>query len=771
MSENLNIDAAMLNQLPPEVKALIINMIKGGQKAAVPQAEPSEMNKKEIPENPGLQDYTELYCDCFKKGKIGCVTRAEQFGDSDMYRILFSVDCGEIRRNEVQYQLEMLAKELGGTALAHKFQKNCTVAKKEAKEREKQQKAKEEQARRIKEQEEKARKDAEGNKTQFSNLPEGCQNMYIGTEWIADDDGVRKFEQSGNTMKRVEACMYPILVTKLYRPLDNADGATRRIELKFGSEEGWQTATVEREVIANANKIITLSNSGAGVTSDNARQCTNFMASMLKESSRRGMLRIVNTLNKLGWDKDFKNFLPYTTEDFVFERQNDMPELMEALKAHGNRTAWYKKFEEILALDYAPFKLATAAVLSSVILPMLPKQDSFVVDLYGGSGYGKTATLSIVTTIFSSMDDGGILIDSDNTQAYLEISADTLNNFPIIMDDMSKGDQEKKRKFQQTVMMLASGRGRNRATKDMKQKKKYKFKLTALVSSEQNVTMGWTTNGSVYRVIPKQVTERLPYLDKKKYPDLENIEDIIAFFQNNYGFCGREFVEKVKELGQEEIIKRNGKNLERARKLARDNGREGRQATSIAVLLTAYEIATEFLFQNGSEFTDEELLDIMVKSDDVDQYMRFYRSIISQCVSSPGKIEGFTDPEDIRGEYWGIYKANDKKNTESGETLSIFPYILEKWAKESDLDLNLFYKEMRDRGLLYSDKDTNQTKTNSLRTGRAERVIKLKMPHYEVEKEQPSERKEKRTTGSAVAELQQIKFQTVEMDDEDIPFD
>lgn len=118
MSENLNIDAAMLNQLPPEVQALIINMIKGGQNAAVPQAGPSEMNKKEIPENPGLQDYTELYCDCFKKGKIGCVTRAEQFGDSDMYRILFSVDCGEIRRNEVQYQLEMLAKELGGTALA-----------------------------------------------------------------------------------------------------------------------------------------------------------------------------------------------------------------------------------------------------------------------------------------------------------------------------------------------------------------------------------------------------------------------------------------------------------------------------------------------------------------------------------------------------------------------------------------------------------------------------------------------------------------------------
>lgn len=44
MSENLNIDvAAMLNQLPPEVQALI-NMIKGGQNAAVPQAGPQKKN-------------------------------------------------------------------------------------------------------------------------------------------------------------------------------------------------------------------------------------------------------------------------------------------------------------------------------------------------------------------------------------------------------------------------------------------------------------------------------------------------------------------------------------------------------------------------------------------------------------------------------------------------------------------------------------------------------------------------------------------------------
>ena len=51
------------------------------------------------------------------------------------------------------------------------------------------------------------------------------------------------------------------------------------------------------------------------------------------------------------------------------------------------------------------------------------------------------------------------------------------------------------------------------------------------------------------------------------------------------------------------------------------------------------------------------------------------------------------------------------------------------------------------------------------------------MPHYEVEKEQPSDTKgtpkNDRTTGAAAAveEVQQIKFQTVEMEDEDIPFE
>lgn len=793
MNENLNINN-MWAQLPQEMQAQMMQMMM----SMMQQATEPEMKKEKImtPEGVEVEVYdTGSYYEFFNEGKIGCVTKKEQFYDEKLYTTLYNLTCGDIRRNNVISLLEDKAKQLGGTALVQHFKKNCVAAKKEAKEKKKREEEQAREARAAQKQAERDRELAEGRMTEYNNLPEGVQNMYIGEGWIATDDGVIKFEESGKTVKKVEACMYPILASKLYRPLDNAaSGATRRVEVYFGSEEGWQKATVEREVISNANKIISLSNMGAGVTSDNARQCVNFMASMMKESSKRGTLKIVNTLNKLGWDKDFKNFLPYTTDDYVFERQDELPDMMAALSEQGDSEEWYKKFKEIRALNYMPFKLATAALLASVILPMLPKQDSFIANLYGGSGYGKSAMLSIVCTIFSNMDNksGGIFLDSDNTQTSLELTCDTFNNFPVILDDVSKGDQDKKRKFQEAVMMIANGRGKNRATKDLKQRKRYTFGLTALVSSEQVITKDYTTNGSIYRVLPEQVNEYFPYLDKKKYPNLENIEDLIWFFQNNYGHCGRDFVEKVKELGQQKVMERNKKNLERARKLAKENGREGRQATSIAILLTADEIATEFLFKDGQTFSDEELLDIMVKPDEADQYMRFYYTVIERCISSPGKIEGFTAPEDIRGEYIGIYKKDDSKKGKYFESISIFPYKLQEWAKELDLDLSLFYREMADRGLLISDKGTNQTKTASKKTGRNERVIKLIMPEYEEEKEEEKDNAKSAEDAAAAAKAaaaaareaakradvaardaamaRVLKQQELE-EDEDIPFD
>ena len=100
---------------------------------------------------------------------------------------------------------------------------------------------------------------------------------------------------------------------------------------------------------------------------------------------------------------------------------------------------------------------------------------------------------------------------------------------------------------------------------------------------------------------------------------------------------------------------------------------------------------------------------------------------------------------------------------------------------------------MKGRGLLISDKDTNQTKTASKKTGRNERVIKLIMPHYEEENEEKKEdsknAEEAAVAAKAAAEAakaaaqtadiaareaataRDLEQQTLEMLAEDIPFD
>ena len=370
------------NMTPEQMQMMMTMMVNMMKKSEVDPDSPEYAAARDAGIEAKTRPDTGTYYEYFNEGKINCVIRQEQFYDDALYTTIFKAITNEILQNQLQEKLERQAKYLGGTILAQMFKRNCTAKKREVKKEKEEQEKEFERRMREREKEEKEKAKKAGKMTGYTKLPADIQNMYVSDEWIADDDGVRKFEESGKTVKEVEACMYPILVSKLYRPLDNAaSGATRRVEVHFGSEEGWQKATVEREVISNVNKIISLSNMGAGITSDNARQCVNFMASMMKESSKRGALKIVNTLNKLGWDKGFKNFLPYTTDDYVFERQDELPDMMAALSEQGNREEWYKKFKEIRALNYAPFKLATAALLASVILPMLPKQDSFIANL------------------------------------------------------------------------------------------------------------------------------------------------------------------------------------------------------------------------------------------------------------------------------------------------------------------------------------------------------------------------------------------------------
>lgn len=95
--------------------------------------------------------------------------------------------------------------------------------------------------------------------------------------------------------------------------------------------------------------------------------------------------------------------------------------------------------------------------------------------------------------------------------------------------------------------------------------------------------------------------------------------------------------------------------------------------------------------------------------------------------------------------------------------------------------------------MIITDKDTNQTKTSSEKTGRNERVIKLVMPKYKEEEEKKEDGKTNAlqaaeaaqqaakaaqqaaqkadTAAREAATARDLEQQTLEMPAEDIPFD
>ena len=241
-----NIDMNQVNELADKIikmKEMGLNttaleqMLQQMMAAAMPEPEKEpekETQYYQVEEKDGLKFITvpKTLQNTFEKGDISLVTTEEMFYEDILYYEACMVP-GATTRNKVKLLLEKKAKELGGTALVKMFNQSYVAKKKEIKEK------REEEEKRLAElyQERKAAEAEErrraGNVTKFSDLPEGCKNLHIGEDWIADDEGIYMLEDNGKTVKRTEAAKFPFLVDCLYQPYDVGAAGPGKCGIRF----------------------------------------------------------------------------------------------------------------------------------------------------------------------------------------------------------------------------------------------------------------------------------------------------------------------------------------------------------------------------------------------------------------------------------------------------------------------------------------------------------------------------------------------------------
>ena len=443
---------------------------------------------------------------------------------------------------------------------------------------------------------------------------------------------------------KVYACSHPIYPSAI---LQNIETKTCKVRLRFRVRNKWEEVLIDRKIIASRNSIINLANNGVRVTSENAGALVRYLSDV--ESLNEFDIPEKRSTSRLGWVSG--TFMPYE-EDVIFDNENNVMTLFESIKSCGSRNKWLECVKEQRQNKRIELLVYLAASFGSVLiepLGILP----FIVDLWGGTGKGKTVALMIATSIWADPNEGEYITDAKSTQTAMETRLDVLNSLPMMIDDMAQ-IKNKVDDFAELIYMLCSGIGKGRATKEMGLRNTNSWRNCILTNAEHSLISETMQGGAVNRVIDVECG------NTDIFTDAHRVSDII---RRNFGYAGQEFVMAIKDINIEEIQSIQKGYFDQLVKESKAAGceKEQKQLIPMSVIMTADELSEKIIFQDGIRLDLKQCLDLLKNKNDVSEGIRAYNYLIETVGSNSFRfIEQEDEDYPNRYERWGKYLGDDR---------------------------------------------------------------------------------------------------------------
>ena len=477
--------------------------------------------------------------------------------------------------------------------------------------------------------------DRESYVLQFKDQPELRSGIWRATE----EGGIWTLGEKG----KIYACSHPIYPAAI---LVNIETRICKINLMFKVRGKWNSVLIDRKVIASKNTIVSLANNGIRVTSENAGALVQFLSDI--ESLNEDDIPELMSTSRLGWVNG--SFMPYE-QSVIFDNEDNLRSIFEAIHTEGSYKVWRKcicderKNKRIELLIYLAASFASVLVEPLGILP-------FVVDLWGGTGKGKTVALMCAASIWADPNEGEYITDAKSTQNSIEIRLGALNSLPMIIDDMAQ-IKNKMDDFASLIYMLCSGSSKGRATKEGGIKKTYSWKNCALTNAEHSLISETMQGGAVNRVIDVECANKDIF---------QNAHEVADTIRHNFGYAGEEFVEKIKEMPEEEIQEMYKRYFELLITESESIGaeKEQKQLIPMAAILTADELSEKFIFKDGIRLDLGECLGLLKNKNDVSEGIRTYNFLIETIGSNSYRFEEPVSDLPERFERWGKFIGSDK---------------------------------------------------------------------------------------------------------------
>ena len=522
-------------------------------------------------------------------------------------------------------------------------------------------------------------KDRECFFLQFDDQPE----LRCGVWRTSDIDGVWTLGERG----KIFACSHPIYPAAI---LVNIETKICKIDLMFKVRGKWNHVLIDRKIIASKNSIVNLANNGIRVTSENAGALVQYLSDI--EALNEEDIPEMMSTSRLGWVNG--SFMPYE-QSVIFDNEDNLRTLFESIHPEGSYKKWLKcvlgerKNHRIELLIYLAAAFASVLVEPLGILP-------FVVDLWGGTGRGKTVALMIAASIWANPNEGEYITDAKSTQNSIEIRLGALNSLPMIIDDMAQ-IKNRMDDFAALIYMLCSGSSKGRATKDGGIKKTYSWKNCTLTNAEHSLISETMQGGAVNRVIDVECE------NKDIFEDAHATADLV---RKNFGYAGKEFISAIKDISGEKLQDIHKGYYEELlnRSSAAGDEKEQKQLIPMAAILTADELAEKFVFKDGIRLDIDECLKLLKSKNDVSEGIRAYNYLIETIGANTYRFQDSEDNELEKYERWGKYIGSNK--------VAIISKYFDKIIEEAGSQPKAFLSWARSMEILDIDNKRGSAKKN-----------------------------------------------------------
>lgn len=543
------------------------------------------------------------------------------------------------------------------------------------------------------------------------NYPGLDRELSCSSSYYADDDGVEVESPYGGTIK---ICSHPILPVKR---LHNIVTGKHMTEIAYKRSDGrWQTATFDKTVLTNKQKITDLASNDIDVTSDTAGELVKYLREL--EQMNYDVLPKELTVDHMGWVDGF-GFVPYIDE-LAYEQNGMYEHEFKAVRSAGRKDEWLKLAKEVRASDSIPARIALAASFASVLLK---KMDAlpFIVHLWGSaSGVGKSVALMLAASVWAYPEIGeGYVKLMNSTAVGMEQMAAFCGNLPLCLDELQLIMDKKN--FDVMIYNLCSGATKVRGAKNGGLQLSRTWKNAIITTGEQPITTGYSRAGAANRVLEIECTN----------PLVANPREAVQTMLKNYGWAGQEFVRRLQEDSDAEIVMQDA---QKAFTEELSDSSTDKQILSASILLTADYLANLYIFEDDNSLTTQDILPYLLTKNDANVNKRAYEYLIGWTAQHTNKFTPIINNDVYQGECWGCYETDREGNP---HTVCIIKERFDNAMNDKNFNPDSFLSWAAKEGVITTSNGHKTKLKRVIRGGAPVRCVFLKLPDCNTELEQP----------------------------------